>query len=108
MRSRLTGLTPDENEFRDGVHCAATWALATLLTALFIFAGAQSLTRLAAPSTGTAGPSTSVGGVREPWGFDARAARWARWARSSHASAIASNRPLSCVVAALLANPTIS
>ena len=62
MRSRLSGRTPDETEFRDGVHGAATWALATLLTALLIFGGAQSLTRLAAPSTGTAGPSTSVGG----------------------------------------------
>ena len=62
MRSRLVGRTPDENEFRDGVHGAASWALATLLTALLIFGGAQSLTRLAAPSTGTAGPSTSVGG----------------------------------------------
>jgi hypothetical protein len=62
MRSRLSGRTPEESEFRDGVHGAATWALATLLTALLIFGGAQSLTRLAAPSTGTAGPSTSVGG----------------------------------------------
>jgi hypothetical protein len=62
MRSRLAGRTPDETEFRDGVHGAATWALATLLTALLLFGGAQSLTRLAAPSTGTAGPSTSVGG----------------------------------------------
>src|SRR5829696_7152125 len=62
MRSRLVGRTADETEFRDGVHGAASWALATLLTALLIFGGAQSLTRLAAPSTGTAGPSTSVGG----------------------------------------------
>jgi len=62
MRTRLVGRTPDENEFRDGVHGAASWALATLLTALLIFGGAQSLTRLAAPSTGSAGPSTSVGG----------------------------------------------
>src|SRR5215216_7075564 len=62
MRSRLVGRTPDENEFRDGVHGAASWALATLLTALLIFGAAQSLTRLAAPSSGSAGPSTSVGG----------------------------------------------
>src|SRR5215217_6576314 len=62
MRTRLVGRTPDETEFRDGVHGAASWALATLLTALLIFGGAQSLTRLAAPSTGAAGPSTSVGG----------------------------------------------
>jgi hypothetical protein len=59
MRNRLSGRTPEENEFRDGVHGAAMWALATLLTALLLFGGAQSLTRLAAPSTGTAGPSTS-------------------------------------------------
>jgi hypothetical protein len=61
MRSRLSEGTPDEVEFRDGVHGAAAWALATLLTALIAFGGAQSLTRLAAPSNGSAGPSTSVG-----------------------------------------------
>jgi hypothetical protein len=59
MRSRLSGGTPDEIEFRDG---AAAWALATLLTALIAFGGAQSLTRLAAPASGPAGPSTSVAG----------------------------------------------
>jgi hypothetical protein len=62
MRSGLSGGTVDEIEFRDGVHGAATWALATLLTALIVFAGAQALTRLAAPSSGPAGPSTSVAG----------------------------------------------
>jgi hypothetical protein len=61
MRSRLSEGTPDEVEFRDGVHGAAAWALATLLTALIAFGGAQSLTRLAAPASGSAGPSTSVG-----------------------------------------------
>jgi hypothetical protein len=62
LRGRLTGGTPDEIEFRDGMHGAAAWALATLLTAVIALGGAQSLTRLAAPSTGTAGPSTSVAG----------------------------------------------
>jgi hypothetical protein len=62
LRTRLSGGTPDEIEFRDGMHGAAAWALATLLTAVIAFGGAQSLTRLAAPSTGTAGPSTSVAG----------------------------------------------
>jgi hypothetical protein len=62
MRPRLSGGTTDEIDFRDGMHGAGAWALATLLTALIAFAGTQSLTRLAAPSTGTAGASTSVGG----------------------------------------------
>ena len=62
VRTRLTGGTPDEIEFRDGMHGAAAWALATLLTAVIAFGGAQSLTRLAAPSSGAAGPSTSVAG----------------------------------------------
>jgi len=62
LRTRLTGGTPDEIEFRDGMHGAAAWALATLLTAVIAFGGAQSLTRLAAPSSGAAGPSTSVAG----------------------------------------------
>jgi hypothetical protein len=41
---------------------ARPFPLATLLTALIAFGGAQSLMRLAAPSTGSAGPSASVGG----------------------------------------------
>ena len=49
LRNRLSEATPDEIEFRDGVHGAAAWALATLLTALIAFGGAQALTRLAAP-----------------------------------------------------------
>jgi hypothetical protein len=62
MRGRLSGGAADEIEFRDGVHGAAVWALATLLTALIVFGGAQALTRVAAPSSGPAGPSTSVAG----------------------------------------------
>jgi hypothetical protein len=52
----------DEVEFRDGMHGLLVWALATLLTAAFALATAQSLTRLAAPEGGSAGPATSVGG----------------------------------------------
>jgi len=52
----------DEVEFRDGIHGVLVWALATLLTAVFALATAQSLTRLAAPGGGPAGPATSVGG----------------------------------------------
>jgi hypothetical protein len=44
------------------LHGLLVWALATLLTAVIGLATAQSLTRLAAPSGGQAGPSTSVGG----------------------------------------------
>jgi hypothetical protein len=52
----------DEIEVRDGGHGLLVWALATLITAAVAFAAAQSLTRLAAPSGGPAGPATSVGG----------------------------------------------
>jgi hypothetical protein len=62
LRARLSAGPPDEIEFRDGAHGAAAWALATLLTALIAFGGAQALTRLAAPSSGPAGASTSVAG----------------------------------------------
>ena len=62
MRSRLSTGTPEEVEFRDGMHGLLVWALATLLTALFAIVGAQSLTPLAAPSGGASGPTTSVGG----------------------------------------------
>src|SRR5215216_5737233 len=36
LRTRLTGGTPDEIEFRDGIHGAAAWAVATLLTAVVL------------------------------------------------------------------------
>jgi hypothetical protein len=52
----------EETEMRDGVHGLLVWAIATLLTALVLFAATQSLTRLAAPSAVSAGPATSVAG----------------------------------------------
>jgi hypothetical protein len=61
LRSRVMA-APDEVEFRDGTYGLLTWALATLLTAVLAFGVAQSLTRLAAPSGGSAGPAASVGG----------------------------------------------
>jgi hypothetical protein len=57
-----TTTSADEVEFRDGMHGLLVWALATLLTAAFALATAQSLTRLAAPEGGSVGPATSVGG----------------------------------------------
>lgn len=51
----------DEVEFRDGMQGLLVWGLATLLTAVFALATAQSLTRLAAPAGGPAGQATSVG-----------------------------------------------
>jgi hypothetical protein len=62
LRTPLAGASADEVEFRDGAHGLAVWALATLLTAFLALAAAQSVTQLAAPSGGEAGPSTSVGG----------------------------------------------
>jgi hypothetical protein len=52
----------EDAELRDGLHGLLVWALATLLTAVVAFATAQSLTRLAAPSGGQTGLSTSIGG----------------------------------------------
>jgi hypothetical protein len=62
LRIPLVGAHADEVEFRDGVHGLASWALATLLTALVAFATAASVAQLAAPSGGEAGPAASVGG----------------------------------------------
>jgi hypothetical protein len=60
MRARLT--SREGADLRDGLHGLLVWAFATLLTAVIGLATAQSLTRLAAPSGGQAGSSTSVGG----------------------------------------------
>ena len=63
LRERFaTAGDTDEVEFRDGVHGLLVWALATLLTALFLLMAVSASTRLAAPSGGNAGPSTSVAG----------------------------------------------
>jgi hypothetical protein len=58
MCTRLS--SREHADLRDGLHGLLVWALATLLTALIVLATAQSLTRLAAPSSGQG--STSVGG----------------------------------------------
>jgi predicted transcriptional regulator len=60
MRARPAA--PEDTDVRDGMHGLLAWALATLLSAVIGLATAQSLTRLAAPSGGQAGASTSVGG----------------------------------------------
>jgi hypothetical protein len=62
LRSPSDLATNDEVELRDGAHGLLVWALATLITALVTISAAQSLTHLAAPSGGPAGPATSVGG----------------------------------------------
>jgi hypothetical protein len=62
MRSRWASAAADETEFRDGMHGLLVWAVATLITALLAFAAVQSVTRIAAPSGGPAGPTASVGG----------------------------------------------
>lgn len=62
LRAPLTGGSADEIEVRDGAHGLLTWALATLLTALLIGLTVTAMTRLAAPSAGSAGPAASVAG----------------------------------------------
>src|SRR3954467_887472 len=61
LRERFaTAVAPEDIELRDNVHGLLVWAIATLLTALLLLMAASASTHLAAPSGGTAGPSTSV------------------------------------------------
>lgn len=62
MRSRLAAAAGNDLAFRDGMHGLVVWALATLLTGLIGLAALGLTPRLAAPSGGGAGPSTSVAG----------------------------------------------
>jgi hypothetical protein len=63
LRDRFaTTAEADEIELRDNVHGLLVWAIATLLTALMLLMAASASTRLAAPSGGDAGPSSSVAG----------------------------------------------
>jgi hypothetical protein len=61
-RTRFAGTSLEEVEIRDGGHGLVVWALATVLTGLLAFGAAQSLTRLAAPSSAASGPASSVAG----------------------------------------------
>jgi len=61
-RTRTPLGTATEVGFGDGIHGILAWALATLITALLALAIAQAAQRLAAPSGGSAGPSTTVAG----------------------------------------------
>ena len=63
MRSPLRAVgNNDEVDFRDGVHGLLVWSLALVIGALVALAAAQSISRLAAPAAGSAGPATSVAG----------------------------------------------
>jgi hypothetical protein len=61
-RTRFASASLEEVEIRDGGHGLVVWAVATLLTGLLAFGAAQSLARLAAPSSGASGPASSVAG----------------------------------------------
>lgn len=60
LRAPLAG-TPDEVEFRDGVYGIIVWAIALVLTALFTWMAAQSVSRFAGPANNAAS-SQSVAG----------------------------------------------
>jgi hypothetical protein len=61
MRTPVVG-DVEEVEFQDGALGLIVWAVGIILTALLMLAAAQSLTRLAAPSTGPSGTAQSVAG----------------------------------------------
>lgn len=62
LRSALIGGTADDVEVRDGAHGLLVWAIATLLTGLLLALAVPALSRIAAPSGGEVGPSSSIGG----------------------------------------------
>jgi len=62
LRMPLAAGTADETEFRDGTHGILVWAIALVITALMTWTTAQTLARLATPSTATSGSAQSVGG----------------------------------------------
>jgi hypothetical protein len=62
LRTRVTNVSVDEVEARDGAYGLLVWALATLMTGLMIAIAATAATRLAAPASAGAGISSSVVG----------------------------------------------
>jgi len=63
MRQGLNNASPDETEFRDGIHGLLVWALATLLTAVLALTAAQGLASLASPATTGASASSAGEGL---------------------------------------------
>jgi hypothetical protein len=62
LRPRLDNVEAAEIETHDGTIGILVWAFATLLTVALVAVGAMSVSRLAAPSGGGAGPAASVAG----------------------------------------------
>jgi len=62
VTTKTVALGVDEVELRDGLLGLLVWALATLLTVLLLVLAASDSTRLAASSTGAAGPGASLTG----------------------------------------------
>lgn len=62
MRDPLAQVVAIDREVRDGAHGLLVWALGILITAAMIGFIVPATTRLAAPSSGPAGPSTSIAG----------------------------------------------
>lgn len=62
MRAPAQGASTEEVEVRDGANGLIVWALATVITAVLLVGGGLGLSRLAAPSSGAAGPGASVAG----------------------------------------------
>ena len=62
LRVPIGAVTPDEREFRDGLHGLIVWASATLITALLVALVTLSASRLAASSGGNTGATASTGG----------------------------------------------
>jgi hypothetical protein len=65
MRGRLGPATPDEVEFRDGVHAAVMWGMAVIFTALLALAAARVLGPAYAEREASA-PSSATSGAGEP------------------------------------------
>jgi len=61
LRSPLDG-SPDDTEFRDGVCGLLVWGIAVVLTVLLTWAAAQTLGRVAAPTSGSSNSAQSIPG----------------------------------------------
>ena len=63
MRMRLAPASPDEVDFRDGMHGAVVWAVAVLIGGLMVMAEARMLAPAFAEREGGARPAASAGGA---------------------------------------------
>jgi hypothetical protein len=92
MRARLTPASSDEVDFRDGIHGAVAWAIATILGAMLIMAEVRMLAPAFAEREGGPPSAAASAGAAEPRFVAYEVDRVLRGARAADAADLGAAR----------------